>query len=81
MSDIASISLPKSWVFNRMQQKVMSHANICSLSSRRGFLTTDRFLLLTQKLLFATNIQDIPEMYLRDMNKRKTIELFHIAVL
>lgn len=59
----------------------MSHADICNLGSRKGFLTTDSFLLLTQKLFFATNIQDIPEVYLSDMNKRKTIEFFHMAVL
>lgn len=59
----------------------MSHAAICNLSSRKGFLTTDRFVLLTQKLFFATNIQDIPHMYLSDVNKRKTIEFFHMATL
>lgn len=59
----------------------MSPGDICNLSSRKGFLTTDRILLLTQKLFFATNIQNIPEMYLSDTNKRKTIDLFHMAVL
>lgn len=63
-----------------MQQKVMSHADICNLSGRKRFWTPDRFFLLTQKLLFATNIQDIPELYFSDITREKIIEFLQTAL-
>lgn len=63
-----------------MQQNAMSHADIRDLSARKRFRTPDRFFLLRQKLLFARNIQDIPELYFSDITREEIIEFLQTAL-